>query len=408
MTDYVDLSFDADANAVIGRILDAMAALMPGWSASDGDPGVVLAYAFGAELFRLAQIAANAGTAGVLGFAAALGYTPRAAVTASLQGVRLHVAYRLDVDPATVSSVSQVVSEPARGFTIQVGDASFATTADVAELVELTWDAGMSQWVGAVTVDMAGLTPGTAGNMPAGAPVTILTATGRVYAVELTEPGVGGVDAQSTAEFLAEFVTHMRLLRVGGVTVADMAALALSVPGVQRALGIDLLDPSAPGVQTPRACTVIAVDAAGQAVTGAVADALLAALQAAREVNFLVFLAPPVYTPIDITMTVRAADGVDAATAHDAAAAAVAEVIDPATWGTTKTVDAATGAVSLDAASWTERTDVTTWNVAAAVDALPQIAEVLAITVTGTPLAGPGALPAPVGAGGSTITVTVQ
>lgn len=82
-----------------------------------------------------------------------------------------------------------------------------------------------------------------------------------------------------------------------------------------------------------RCIAVAAVDAAGADVSDSVGNAMLANLEAKREVNFLVTRLAVTYTEIDVATTVMPADGVDTTALQSAVQDAITAFLDPAAWG---------------------------------------------------------------------------
>lgn len=82
-----------------------------------------------------------------------------------------------------------------------------------------------------------------------------------------------------------------------------------------------------------RCITVCGVDDTGAALSTPVNEALQAYLESLREVNFLVFTIDPTYTEIDVSVTCSAVAGADTGTVQSAVGAALAALLNPATWG---------------------------------------------------------------------------
>ena len=82
-----------------------------------------------------------------------------------------------------------------------------------------------------------------------------------------------------------------------------------------------------------RTVTVAATDQYGQALSSTVTSALSAYLQSLREVNYIVNVIPPTYTPITVQWSGVAYSTDDPAAVLAAGNAAVAAYLDPLTWG---------------------------------------------------------------------------
>lgn len=378
---YEQPEIETDLDAVTDRILDGMSDRMPGWEPVEGAPEVALAEELGREVAELNQSTADVlelAAAGIgetlFGFPAYPGAAATIAVTFTVTG------------PGTII--------PA-GFTVvglnDAGD-------------EIAFTLATDVGVPAGTTAPATLTAtdvGDIGNRVAAGPLTIVTVTTAVVAVDATADSTGGADPEPIDAYLDRLTDYLGTLRPGGVNAADLAALARTVPGVYRALGVDLHDPASPGVPAERTATVFCVDATGHPVPGPVLAQVQAALEAAREVNFVVHTAAPTYTPLAITYTAVAETGADPALVKIEVDAALAEWLT--TWGTT------TG----EPQAWVETTTARLLGAARAAGSAPGVAYLETITLNGTAadvvLAGPAALPSPLDhpTTPSTITGTV-
>ncbi|WP_278255193.1 baseplate J/gp47 family protein [Nocardioides convexus] len=185
------------------------------------------------------------------------------------------------------------------------------------------------------------------------------------------------------------------------MTAADLAALARSVPGVHRALAVDLYDPAAPAVPAERTATVFPVDETSHPVSAPVKAQLQAVLEAAREVNFVIHVENPTYTAVEIVYDVVADTSADPAIVKVEIDTALATLLT--TWGSTADDDQA----------WTENTQFRLLDVVRVIGRVTGVAYVNSLTINGTPndyvLDGPAALPSPLDdpATPSTITGTV-
>lgn len=81
-----------------------------------------------------------------------------------------------------------------------------------------------------------------------------------------------------------------------------------------------------------RMVTVVGVDVSGGALSPTIDAALQSYLQGMREVNFIVNVTDPAYTPIDVTWSATALPGYNADTVQAAGDAALQTYLDPANW----------------------------------------------------------------------------
>ncbi len=380
MTSWQPLPLDTDPQSVTARILDALAAALPGWVPREGAVEVALAEEIGAETAATNARAVDAAEVAAVGIGISVHGLPAITAVPARLPVQLTVRAAGDVIPA--------------GFTV-VG-----TTVDGVE-VAFALPAAVTAQGTAVPVVLRALLEGTVGNgVPAG-PLQVITATATVLGAASTGPSVDGVDAESRADYLGRLIDYLAILRPGGVRAADLVVLARSVPGVARAMAVDLYDADTGQTGAERTVSVYPVDAGGQPVSAGTAAALRAALEDVREVNFRIRVGQPTYTPVHVTVTAVAEDGADPAAVGEAVRAAVLAHLSPARWG----------ARPSDPDGWTATSLVRYLpliRAAGSVDGLLYLDEV---TVNGgtadVVLPGVAALPAAAGAGGSSVTVSV-
>jgi len=359
--------FEDDADAATVRILDALRDALPDWEAHEGLPEVVLAEAIGRESALLADYAASVMSAAVAGFGATVFGTPPMEAAAASVSVRLTVA-AAGVVPAGFTVLGVTASGEEVAFSLAVETPAAPPHVDVA---------------------MTAVIPGALANGVQAGPMTVVTATAIVSTATALGAASGGMDAEGIDAYLPRLTSLLSALRPGGVTGEDMAALARSVPGVQRALGLDLYDPASPGVQSERTVTVVPIDAAGQPVDAGVADEVQAQLEAAREVNFVVHTAAPTYTPVDVVFSAVAETGADPVAVKAAVVAAVTDWLAPARWGSTLA----------DPQAWAKTSTVRYLDVVRVAGTAPGVAYLDSLTIDGdtvaVTLSGAAPLPAP-------------
>lgn len=145
-----------------------------------------------------------------------------------------------------------------------------------------------------------------------------------VSTITLTAATTGGVDAEDDDVYLARLAQELTLMAPRPILPGDFAILAHRVAGVHRVAVID---------NTARTVTLALIDVNGNEVSGAVQSDVQALLAAMREVNFVINIAHPAYTPIDVNFTATTIGGYDPPTVIDEAEANVADYLSPANWG---------------------------------------------------------------------------
>lgn len=161
----------------------------------------------------------------------------------------------------------------------------------------------------------------------------------RVGTIMLQGVTQGGNDAELDTDYLDRFSARLTLMAPRPVLARDFALMAVDIAAQQgvsvRAVALDNYDPGPPESFTAEKAVAVAVvdDATGLDVALGIRDAISAALEAYREVNFKVSVLNPNRTTVDVTFTGVAEPGAIPADVEAAAEAAVAEMFNPATWG---------------------------------------------------------------------------
>lgn len=384
----VDTDEDAVAERILGNLVDNLDGFVP----VEGDPLVALAEELGREnadtnlLTTTALATAWAGVGETVYQVA-----PIEATYATLPDVELTFT------PVAPGPAGLAASTVPAGFTIVVDDGGDGVAYQLlADVTPTSTDP--------IHVSMQAVEPGTQGNLailPEAPPdAQIITSSLAVSSATVLASAAGGLDAETLTAYLERLTDYVSLLRPGGVTGNDLAALARTVPGVHRAVGIDLYDATAGTYGHERTATVVAIDTLGYPFSS---DELQAVLEAAREVNFVIYQGEPTFTPVTIEVQVHARPDADADDVHAQVVAAVTAYISPAVWGSTDYAPS----------SWTERTTLRIFDVISAILTVPGVALIDSVAINGgtedVTLAGPAALITGVDADTdpSTVTVTV-
>ena len=224
-----------------------------------------------------------------------------------------------------------------QGYTINAGTVVAITPPNAttgygfAVVADTTIPAGQSTVTG---VELRALEAGSAASGLSGT-VTVIDSLIFIKQVTLPAPTSGGQDPETTDAYLSRLSALLTLLAPRPILPQDFAILAQrSVPGVARAVAIDLYDPGPPiNSNSPRSVTVVVVDANGQPVSSTVKQQVDDLLQSEREVNFLVHVADPTYTTIAVTFAAVSFPGWDPADCQARAITALQNYLSPAQWG---------------------------------------------------------------------------
>lgn len=368
---------ETDEDAVTDRILDGLADRLPGWEPVEGAPEVALAEELGREIATVNQTALD----GLAYMLAGIGETAFGIPT--YEGVPAQI----EVD-ITVTEVGAVIPAgfAVAGFTINDDEVAFELEDTVVAATET------------VTLTMTAVTVGDIGNGVPDGPLTIITATTSVVDVVATNPSSNGADPEPIDVYLDRLVDYLATLRPGGVRADDLASLARTVPGVHRALAIDLYDPADPENPAERTATVFPIDDAGDPVAAPVAAQLQQVLEDAREVNFIVHVDEPTYTSVAIAYEAVAETGADPVEVEAEVDAAIGGWLS--TWG----------ASAADPQAWQAKNTVRLLELSQVAGSAPGVAYLASLTINGVAadvaLPGVAALPKPVTAEVDPSTIT--
>ena len=302
-----------DEDDVTQRLLDGMQDRVDGWTPHEGQVDVAMLEEVGRENTATNALAVEVINQGVAGFGE----------TAFQLPARLEVSATLDVELTVTETGVQVPD----GLVVVGPNAIGAETAFV--LLEPVTATGTT-----FTTTFTAVYGGTSGNGVTG-DLQIITASTDVLSATASDISGGGEDAETLTGYLTRLVDFLSVLRPGGVRASDLAVLARSVPGVQRAVGLDLYNPISGETDAERTATVFVVSDTGQPVGAGITADVYDVLEAAREPNFQIFVEDPTYTAIDVAFTATADPGADPALVHDDVVTAIAAFISPAAWGTT-------------------------------------------------------------------------
>lgn len=352
MAEYVDLPLVTDPDALLQTGVDYLEGAIDGFQARPGNVETVL-------LEAAAQIAAE-----VVEQAAQVDPVIFAYLGGSLVGIPIHEA----TSATATATVTWAPDTPAvmldAGSQLAVphpsGDAVlFETDSD------LTAPAGG----GIQTVGVTAAEPGSAANGAFGEAEPVNVVDGVDSVVVATSSG--GTDPEDPDAYLDRLADAFTILAPRPILPGDHATLARQVPGVGRAMAIDLMQPGTndsttsgeagkapvirdPNEGTPPAvtqtnvgrCTTVAITAEnGAAPSPALMQQVWDLLNASREVNFLNYVLSPTYTAVAVQATVTAWPGYSAADVQNEVAGRLASWLG-AQWDTSGAADASTWAVS--------------------------------------------------------------
>lgn len=354
---YVDPDLLDDETAVAEGNLAAVADLVDGWQPAEGDFEVAIIEATSiTTATAMAEIKSTARN-NYAGFGENIVRLTRSGATPSGSQVTINVQ-----DDA--------------GYLIPAGfQAVFATPGGDSVAVATTQDAIVTAGdtsVGAVPV--ASLEAGDDRNGATGTDID-RDPLDYVTSVVLEQPTSGGTDEEPLQEYLDEVVAKAQRISFLPLTPDDYASAALEVPGIARALVLNRYDPATAPTDAPGHITIIAVDSDGIAISDLKQAELETYLTSVDQIlGATVHTMDVVTDTIDVTVTLKAADGVADADAEAAAEAAITALLDPAKWNVdlSKPGHWKAGVGSL-----------TIFDIDRVLDDLPQVKQVVTVQING-------------------------
>lgn len=317
-TGYIDVPFEQDPNVMVAAALDYIIANVPGWLPKEGNLEVWLIEALCHRMAESVTVASR--------------------IPAAI--FRYYGRTLVDIPPieaarATTTTTWTMIDN--QGYTIQAGTlVAFQVAGDVLipfrTVVDVVVPPGAtSTEAGEVVVEA--VEPGMAASgVPAG-PMRLLDALTYVDTVDAVDATTGGADAETDVDYLDRLAEELALLAPRPILPGDAAVMARRVPGVYRALALDGYDPGTATFGNERMVSLAMVDESGAAVPLAVKNAVLALLDAQREVNFVFNAVDPTITAVDVDFTGTALAGFVPTDVRDRAIAAVQAYLSPAVWG---------------------------------------------------------------------------
>jgi hypothetical protein len=331
---YVQLAFTLDTDALVQTGLDHMASRIDGWEAYPAEVDTVMIESAGEMAGELLDQAIEVPPEAMAFIGTTIYGIPMGEGAAASADAVMHFA--ADTPPVLIDQDTTVNVPHPSGIRIQ-----FVTDRDI-----LAPAGG-----GDVALTLIAGEIGAGANGAYGEGALIDPIQGLV-GITVTESS-GGEDAQSVEDYLDDLRNVLTLPR-RPVLPSDHATVAARIPGVARAVAIDLFVPgtatNARAIRDPNEVTYFAGKTPAQGIPAAnltneprattvailadgddpnPSDALLTQvwenLDSNREVNFLNYVVPPTFTSIDIRADVLPLPGADLV---GTAAQANAELVD--------------------------------------------------------------------------------
>lgn len=202
---------------------------------------------------------------------------------------------------------------------------------------------------------------GASGLGLAGTEVVLEESFEYVAGIALNGATSGGQDAEDTDVYLPRLRELLQIMSPKPILARDLATLAKTVAGVERATAIDLYDADAGLSNQPGHATVAVVDAVGGQVPTATKTAISDLLTGPEDrlLNSVIHIVDPDWNDVDITATAIAYPGFDVGVVEAAAEGALADFVDPSLWGQPSTGETR---------DWVNKALVSLYDVAGALD----------------------------------------
>jgi hypothetical protein len=318
VTEYIEIPFESDPDALAQEAFDYLQGQISNWQPSEGQFDVWLIRAIGRIGAEVQDIASAVPTT-IFRYA----------------GANLFGIPPIDALPA-LGQTTWVMSDNA-GYTIPVGTlvgvrVSGDTLIPFQTVNAVTIPNGSTS-TAAGEIQIQAVNPGAEGTGLTGA-IELIDSVANVSTITLVGLTTGGIDAESDEEYLSRLTLELQLLTPRPIIPSDFSALALSIPGVHRAVTLDGYDPNTGTYDNERMVSVAALDVNGEEVDATTLLAVFNLLDSSREVNFVINILDPTYTSVDVTFSVKVEPGwTDTDDVASRVAIAIEDFLNPANWG---------------------------------------------------------------------------
>lgn len=358
---YFALQDDASAETAEQNIYDEIADAFPTWEYAAGSLEVFLAKPLSRLWAAVIALDATVGEEAFRRFGQAIVNVPPILAA-----------------PATASATLTAIDSA--GYTIPQGTQfSIAASGNETYGFETTSEviiAPGSTATAAGGLPLSALIPGEAANGLTADPVPV-DALAFISTVDLVGTTSGGVDEESPAAYLDRLTVQLRLLTPRPIIPRDFEVLALTIPGVARAVAIDGLDPSDDSLNNERTVAVAVVDEDGADLSGGVKTQIEDLLESLREINFVVAVFDADRSTIKVSTTFTTYPGYTGTAVEDSVEAAITDYLSPKNWGLPRFGDTA----SFNGGGWRNETVVYRNELISLVDRVDGVDHVTALTL---------------------------
>lgn len=356
--EYVQYPLESDAAVLADEALAALGTAVPGWTPSAGHLETILIEAMATMVAQAIEVGTTVPVSIFRYWGGLVGVSP------------------VEASPAEADTTW--VARDTAGYTVKAGTlAGYRVAGDELIGFRVTADVVIppgSSTTATGAVAMQAITTGEEANGGTGT-MEMIDALAWVDSVTISGTIGGGAEGETDADYLARLSRELELMTPSPVLPDDFSVLASRVSGVGRATTVDGLNPTGWTTGNERMVTVAVIDEDGANVPSLVKTEVDDLLQGMREVSFIVWVIDPSRETVNVAFTAVAHSGYDAATVEAAAEAAVADYLDPATWGLPPGGDPSTHG------GWRNVNVVRYLEVAAALNAVEGLDYVTALTI---------------------------
>lgn len=354
MPEYIVYPIDTDPEDLAQLAYDELESSVPGWEAHEGNFETLLIAALSRIAADLRDVASDVPTsifryfgASIMGISPSVGAAAEATTTWTM----------VDNSGYTIPSGTLV------GIPSATGLVAFEVTSDISVPNGSTTATGVT--IRAVEI----------GTEPNGLNTTpqLIDSLTYVSSVALDAAVADGVDPETDDDYLLRLAQELQLMAPRPILPNDFVAIALRDDNVYRAIALDGYDPVGETYDNDKMVTIVPINASGAALTTDQKNNLKAALEAVREVNFVVNVMDPSFSEIDVTTEVTYLPGYeDTAALQAAVEAGLAEALSPLNWNQL---------VNEPLSSWLTDTKVRYLEVAEILNRIPGVRYVKSLTI---------------------------
>lgn len=315
MADPIVLPLEQDPTAIEQEIYSYIQSFYPEWDPKEPHVLVMLSEAIAAEVADLRRLATDVGPEILIYWGNLLGVTA------------------IEAQPAVGAVNIEMVDNA--GYTIPLGtEMRILIQGDEYMGFETTeeFTVAPGQTV-ASAVPIVATSNGTAGNGLTSAP-ELLDILDYIDSVALVGSTTDGIDAELIDDYLARLRTRLQLLADRPIVPRDFEIYAETVvPGIYRSLCVDGYNPVDSTYNNERMVAMAAIDENGNGVSDITQQTMKDALEAVRELTFVVNTIDPTYTAVTVNATLVAMPGWDKDALQATATEEVRSFLDPANFG---------------------------------------------------------------------------